>query len=253
MPAGSKKAASSTSAAAPSAFAARPSTANASSPSPPCYEDLRGEPYPLDYADQALLYPFPAQGLLILALNSAWQLDHHFTDRAAIHPDALARALTRIRQTPEHEALPLKVAVWHHPIDSPGEDRVKDAAFLQQLAKAGFRLALHGHIHKSDAGSFRYDRTPDGRRIDIVCAGTFGAPVREWVPGYPLQYNLLRIEGRTLTVETRKREEPNGAWTPDARWTPGPGQGPAASLHDPALPVGSSRGEQGALRSAPES
>lgn len=65
-----------------------------------------------------------------------------------------------------------------------------------------------------------------GRRIDLVCAGTFGAPVREWVPGYPLQYQLLRFEGDSLTVETRRREEREGAWKPDARWTTGAGKDP---------------------------
>ena len=45
------------------------------------------------------------------------------------------------------------------------------------------------------------------RKLDIICAGTFGAPVREWVPDYPLQYNLLKIEDNQLTVYTRCREE----------------------------------------------
>lgn len=97
---------------------------------------------------------------------------------------------------------------------------------MEQLAKAGFRLAVHGHIHKANRDVFSYDVTPTGRRIDIVSAGTFGAPVRDWVPGYPLQYNLLCFEGRTLTVETRCRQELNGAWKPDARWLPGAGKDP---------------------------
>jgi hypothetical protein len=97
---------------------------------------------------------------------------------------------------------------------------------MQQLAKAGFRLVLHGHIHKSDTSLFRYDMAPDGRRIDVVSAGTFGAPTREWVPGYPLQYNLLRIYKEKVVVNTRRREEPNGAWQPDARWLQGPGKDP---------------------------
>ncbi len=58
-------------------------------------------------------------------------------------------------------------------------------------------------------------------------AGTFGAPVRQWTPGYPLQYNLLKLEGSRLIVETRRRVEINGAWSPDAIWTQGPGKDPA--------------------------
>ena len=66
----------------------------------------------------------------------------------------------------------------------------------------------------------------NGRKLDRICAGTFGAPVREWVPGYPLQYNLLKFEDNQLTVYTRRREELNGAWKPDARWLQGAGKTP---------------------------
>jgi hypothetical protein len=191
------------------------------------YHQLRGEPYPLAYAEQGILYHLPEQGMLILGLNSAWEIDHHYRDRASVHPDAIGRALSRIRQTPAYAECPLKLAVWHHPIASASEDRIKDAGFLEQLAKAGFRLALHGHIHKAKADLFRYDAVPaGGRRIEIVSAGTFGAPVREWVPGHPLQYNLLCFAGGTLTVKTRRRSEPNGAWEPDARWLQGKDKDP---------------------------
>jgi len=66
----------------------------------------------------------------------------------------------------------------------------------------------------------------NGRKLDRICAGTFGAPIQEWIPGYPLQYNLLKIENNQLTVCTRRREELNGAWKPDARWLQGAGQNP---------------------------
>lgn len=74
---------------------------------------------------------------------------------------------------------------------------------------------------------YRYDLSPEGRRIEIIGAGSFGAPVHQWVPGYPLQYNLLKVSDRTVTVETRCREEVNGAWRPDARWLQGPGKDPS--------------------------
>ena len=111
---------------------------------------------------------------------------------------------------------------------------------MEQLATAGFRLALHGHIHKAESHLYRYDMSPGGRRMDIVCAGTFGAPVREWTSGYPLQYNLLRVSGSRLSVETRRREELNGAWKPGARWLQGPGKDPL-----PRYELDLSRGEPG--------
>jgi 3',5'-cyclic AMP phosphodiesterase CpdA len=189
------------------------------------YETIKGQPYPLEYHQQATLDYLKEQNLLILGLNSAWQLDHHYTSRAGINMEALSEALTEIRRTSDYRHC-LKIAVWHHPLDSTGEDRITDQGFLEQLAVNGFRFFLHGHIHKAETSLFRYDMSSDGRKLDRICAGTFGAPVREWVPGYPLQYNLLKLEGETLRVRTRRREELNGSWKPDARWLQGGGQMP---------------------------
>jgi hypothetical protein len=116
--------------------------------------------------------------------------------------------------------------VWHHPIDSQFEDRITDHGVLERLALNGFSICFHGHLHKTISQLYRYDNSPSGRRIEIVGAGTFGAPTREWYPGYPLQYHFLKVSHEQLTVETRGRTEINGAWKPHAIWTQGPGQDP---------------------------
>ncbi|NEO96753.1 MAG: hypothetical protein F6K56_44270, partial [Moorea sp. SIO3G5] len=188
------------------------------------YQAIKTEPYPLDYDQQAIIDYFPDQNLLILGLNSAWQLDHEFRDRASIHSGALSNALTEIRRNPDYRNC-LKLAVWHHALNSPGSDRITDQGFIQQLAVAGFRFFLHGHIHKAETSLFRYDLSPTGRKLDQIGAGTFGAPTKELIPGYPWQYNLLKIKDNQLTVYTRRREEINGAWKPDSRWTQGAGEG----------------------------
>lgn len=187
------------------------------------YEKVRGEPYPLAYEKQATIYSPPGGGLTILGLNSAWEIDHKFRDRASIHMVALASALEAL---PRPQPGELRIAAFHHPLQSDEESRIRDNSFLQQLAVAGFRVVLHGHVHRADNTLYRYDRSIGGRQLEIVTAGTFGAPVREWVPGYPLQYNLLLISPIEVIVETRCRTEVNGAWRPDARWLQGPGQNP---------------------------
>jgi len=189
------------------------------------YETIKQKPYPLDYDQQFTLDHLKEQNLLILGLNSAWQLDHHYKSRASINTNALSNALTQIRRNSDYKNS-LKIAVWHHPLDSAYSDRITDQGFLEQLAVNGFRFFLHGHIHKAETSLFRYDMSTNGRKLDRICAGTFGAPVREWVPGYPLQYNLLKFEDNQLTVYTRRREELNGAWKPDARWLQGAGKTP---------------------------
>jgi hypothetical protein len=67
------------------------------------------------------LYHFKEQNILILGLNSAWELDHHYKSRPSINPSALSKALNSIRQNQEYQNC-LKIAVWHHPLDSPYED-----------------------------------------------------------------------------------------------------------------------------------
>jgi len=189
------------------------------------YETIKQTPYPLDYDQQYTLDHLKEQNLLILGLNSAWQLDHHYKSRASIHMGALTNALTQIRRNPDYKNS-LKIAVWHHPLDSAYSDRITDQGFLEQLAVNGFRFFLHGHIHKAETSLYRYDMSTNGRKLDRICAGTFGAPTKELVTGYPWQYNLLKFEDNQLTVNTRRREEPNGAWKPDARWLQGAGKTP---------------------------
>ncbi len=189
------------------------------------HESIHGKPYSLEYEEQYSVNYIPDLKTIILGLNSAWQLDHHHKDRASINMNALSNALTEIRNNPSYQDC-LKIAVWHHPLDSAGNDRITDRGFMEQLAVAGFRLFLHGHIHQAETDQYRYDLSKDGRKLDRICAGTFGAPTRELVPGFPWQYNLLKFEGDRLTVETRRREQENGAWKPDARWSQGAGQDP---------------------------
>ncbi|NET85708.1 MAG: metallophosphoesterase [Moorea sp. SIO1F2] len=189
------------------------------------YETIKTEPYPLDYDQQAIIDYLPEQNLLILGLNSAWELDHHFKTRASIHSGALSNALRKIGRNPDYRNCSLKIAVWHHPLYSEGRDHITDQGFIEQLAVARFRFFLHGHIHKAQTSLFRYDLSRGGRKLDGICAGTFGAPTFELRSAYPWQYNLLKINDNQLTVHTRRREEPKGAWKPDSRWSQGPGLG----------------------------
>jgi hypothetical protein len=74
-----------------------------------------------------------------------------------------------------------------------------------------------GILHESIERYHHYDNK---RGIHIIGAGTFGAPAREQVTGIPLQYNLLVFdpETRKISVNSRKKEKPDGAWSADARW-----------------------------------
>jgi hypothetical protein len=108
----------------------------------------------------------------------------------------------------------LKIAVWHHPVTRM---EMMNDEFLELLAQSNFQACLHGHVHEEIGGFYKYD---DTRSLHIIGAGTFGAPTEQQRPGIPLQYNLLILDRNNgnLTVETRKKENPDGAFSADARW-----------------------------------
>ena len=187
-----------------------------------------GRPYALDPREQGDLCIWHDLEVVMLGLSSVSNLDGHRPDHATIDDIALGRALDQLRGDPRIHDGYLKIATFHHPLDSPGNDRLRDANFLDRLAVAGFSLVLHGHVHQANSKLFRYDRSAKDRRIEVVGAGTFGARAVELPTGYPWQYNLLRFDGCRVRVETRRREADNGPWKPYAYWTTGPGKPPQA-------------------------
>jgi tetratricopeptide (TPR) repeat protein len=184
------------------------------------YQEITGDNYPLEYDQQYSLQHLPEQNLLILGLNSAWQIDHHYPSRASINPEVISNVLSQIRRSSAYENC-LKIAVWHHPVNHGSENCIKERGFMERFAAAGFRLCLHGGIHRAESSSYHYHYRTGGQIINIIGAGKFGVLTQERSSGYPWQYNLLKIEDSQLTVETRQRDDINGSWQPDARWFKG--------------------------------
>ena len=193
------------------------------------YQTLFKKTYFLEPERQYTLHYFKNSKLLVLGLNSAWQLDHHYLLRPSINFYALDEALQEINANSNYKNSRLKIAVWHHPLNSPFEDRIKDRSFVDKLANNGFRLALHGHIHQNSLENHHYCKNPGNGledhdscinshfsrgQIDIIAAGTSGAPVKDMKRDCPLEYNLLTWEGERLTVCCRKRNQPKEAWQP---------------------------------------
>lgn len=195
------------------------------------HQELCGEEYPLDYERQATVQHFKELNILFLGLNSAYYTDHAFPRRAGISTGAFGCALEKVCTNTEYEKC-VKIAVWHHPPSDLTLDAGLDAALLQQLAQAGFRLIMHGHVHRADNTNFRYYRSTTQGGLEVITAGTFGAPTHEVVPGYPYQYQVLELTDDEIRVHTRKREDFGGGWSPDYRWQQDPNrEQPALSYY----------------------
>ncbi|MEI7870387.1 MAG: metallophosphoesterase [Candidatus Methylumidiphilus sp.] len=193
---------------------------------------VTGRYFDLEYENQAIVWDLEELDLLILGLNSAWKLDERNTKNANINLKALQNAFNKIDNIVGKERR-LKFAVWHHPLISSEEGFIGNTDFLQRLRTYcqphGFKIALHGHIHKSEAGAFR----PMGLPLDIIAAGTFGAQTKELNTGHFWQYNLLQIYQQDqqrgnepddligeddLIVNTRQRRQQDGGWMGDVIW-----------------------------------
>ncbi len=189
------------------------------------YMFLRQEEYPLDFDKQAIPFLFPESGIQLLALNSCWEIDEFFPNRASIYGQALGNGLTaadsQIKTAQSSGDLSadskvLRLAIWHHPVT--GNEKINDDAFLDRLRQADFKLCLHGHVHEERADLIGY--THPARHIFVAGAGSFGAPASQRPEAVPRLYNVLEIadDRSEIKVHTRCLRNPKGAWDGWAVW-----------------------------------
>jgi len=181
------------------------------------YNKIYGKGYSLEPDYQAQLFKQADDRVVFLALNSCWNIDHHFCNRSGICVNSLNNALAGLID-PAYNTW-LKIAVWHHPVT---RREAMDDNFLQQLTQHRFHVCMHGHIHQAIQG-FHY-RDPN-RNLNFIGAGTFGACAAQRVPGVPMQYNLIKYDpnDHQMTVNTRKKNTKNTPWMPDYLWDDGNG------------------------------
>jgi ADP-ribose pyrophosphatase YjhB (NUDIX family) len=182
------------------------------------YRTVTGKDYSLEYDKQYTVIRFEREGLIFAGMNSAWCLDHLRPGAPAIRARAVNRLLDEMSRIPSSGAHH-RIAVWHHPIHSGSDDRIRDIGFIERLTKFGFRVGIHGHVHEQGADWFRYD---SGRGMEIIATGTFGAPTRELPTGSPWEYNLLKFGEGALVVESRYRIGMDRPWRPYGIWPEGP-------------------------------
>jgi len=179
--------------------------------------------YPVEYSKQIICREYPDQKVLIVGLNSSWELDHHYTSRSGLHPDALNQTIEKAAEDGYNDWL--KIVVWHHPIKSedaeetkPNKSWMRDDGFVERLAVAGFSMILTGHGHASGTRKFSFDTDKKKYELHVIGAGTLDADEDELTPGSFWQYNIINVAGTKVSVECRKRENPRGISRPDKTW-----------------------------------
>jgi len=150
--------------------------------------------YKEDPAEQFDLIPGEG-GLHFLALNSAWEIDQYYPERASLNNDALSKALRQAGKAP------LGIAVWHHA--AAGDRKIADIEATMRLGEAGFRILLHGDVHAERDDALHY--LDAARRIHVVGSGSFGAAAKARPESTPRSYSLLRVHRDLKLVEVERR------------------------------------------------
>ncbi len=182
------------------------------------YHSLIQQPYPLKAPDQCLSFLFDETGVQFISMNSSWEIDEYFKERAGINSGALARGLAKadeeIRRAKDDKRIAkdaevLRIAVWHHPVT--GNEKIFNDAFMEQLRAAKVKLCLHGHVHEERPDVVFYHRPP---MIHIAGAGSFGAVAAHRPESTPRLYNLIEIarDHSRIEVYTRSMRKDEGAW-----------------------------------------
>jgi hypothetical protein len=186
---------------------------------------------------------FEDHGLQFLTFNSAWKIDEWFRDRSGLHSSAVARTILAADRTVQEardagrlaaQARVLRLAVWHHPLT--GNEKIKDDAFAESLARANVTACLHGHVHEDRADLVNHLHPT--RKLHVIGAGSLGAPAAHRPESTPQLYNLIEIapDRSKMTVHTRARRRGQGAWAPWCVW-PGASGGQPRPWYEIPLPT----------------
>lgn len=196
------------------------------------HREVTGRNYPLEYGRQFEVIRSRDNRVVLLGLNSAWNLDHYYPNRSSIEATALNRGLVAARKCASEVGCEQRiVAVWHHPIH--GDGALQDIAFLQRLVVDEVVAVLHGHVHKPESEQFNYEWSAEGRRLWVLGAGTLDSP--DVHSGYPWHYSIISIEEDHLEVRSRGRSERDGAWHSDGRYLIARGMPPDDVLRLPLM------------------
>lgn len=164
------------------------------------HHNLLQREYPLRHEEQAVITWYPETGIEFLTLNTAWQIDKAFPDRASIHGPALNRALLEARKNDAR----LRIVIWHHAVWA--NRQIANREQIEHLLKAGYRLCLHGDIHEEDAQVVNHLDAAQ-RRLYVIGAGSFSSRGAGLPEGTPRLYSLLEIDQDFKKVRVRMRAQ----------------------------------------------
>src|SRR5262249_34600404 len=147
-------------------------------------------PLKVETGADATLFSLCGNRIGVAAFNSCHGNDC-FAYHGMIRKEAVARSHLALNDS--GHVFDLRMAVWHHSIEgAPYRTDYMDANIVRSMIGGGFRLGLHGHQHKAQAGAQQVWLS-NQERMAVASAGSLCAGTRELPTGTYRQYNLLEI------------------------------------------------------------
>jgi 3',5'-cyclic AMP phosphodiesterase CpdA len=152
-------------------------------------------------------------GLVMVSFNSCEVVDHSEKrrDRGYISFDTIERMRQELSELGLAGPDVLKLAVWHHPLllEDPG-DPSYHRDILKRLSGHGFRICLHGHIHRPFNDSRPSEYASDG--MYQFGAGTIGANAEERPKEWPMHYEVLAFDLTSRHCKVFSRQRVGNDW-----------------------------------------
>lgn len=140
-------------------------------------------------------------GVAFYGFNSCVRNDRHWTG-ASIDAAAVQQAAAHMRA---HAEGLVCVAVWHHGLDAEhGRSDAITVSDLARLVNAGFRVGLHGHIHRDQVESV--DTLYQGRFVRLA-VGTINADRDERQELVGRQFAVVQLYPDQLQVQVFEQSQ----------------------------------------------
>jgi hypothetical protein len=150
------------------------------------YEDKRK--WSLNADEQFSVFKYNKYKTLVIGFNSCFRNDH-LNSMGIINPTCLL-SCDDIVIDKEYDNW-LKIAVWHHDVHGdPRRIDFLDDTTIQYLIDKGFKIGLHGHLHKDEIFEVRFsaDRTIKMNVLGCGSASSYDVPI-----GYSNEYSIASI------------------------------------------------------------
>ena len=165
------------------------------------YEALYNQTFPTDIEKQIKV--IEDKNFVFVLINTSMEIDHFNPLKVKFDTQSFIKIQNSIKEKDKNKT---KIVVGHHPLNYESS-----YAFSANMYKFGYKIYMHGHVHRNNLISF-HDMIASKNPLIQIGAGLFSNPnTRSMIPGVPLRYNIITI-GKDITINTKERQNTILPW-----------------------------------------